>query len=74
MTAIYGWYPRRYGVKDAFRTGNYGLLAYAGGNIGMEFLYTGPRSLFNRLHLSSARGAPDPGPNHNPPDPGQAIE
>ena len=35
----------------------------------MEFLYTGPRSLFNRLHLSSARGAPDPGPNHNPPDP-----
>jgi hypothetical protein len=21
MTAIYGWYPNRYGAKDAFRTG-----------------------------------------------------
>jgi hypothetical protein len=75
MTAIYGWYPRRYGAKDAFRTGNYSLLAYAGGNVGMEFLYSGPHSLLNRMHLNSSRGSPDPGPNHpdaepNHPDPG----
>lgn len=37
-TAVYGWYPTRYGAKDAFRMGNYGLLAYTGHNITMEFL------------------------------------
>ena len=25
MTAVYGWYPGRYGAKDAFRMGNYSL-------------------------------------------------
>lgn len=63
-TAIYGWYPSRYGAKDAFRTGNYSLLAYAGGNIALEFFYSGPHSLLSRLHLNNAHGAPDPGPNH----------
>ena len=38
LTAISIWYPRRYSAKDAFRVGNYGLLYYAGGNIGLEFL------------------------------------
>src|ERR1700723_162147 len=33
MTAVYGWYPNRYGVKDGFRMGNFTLLAYAGVNI-----------------------------------------
>jgi len=64
MTAVYGWYPNRYGVKDAFRTGNYGLLAYMGGNIGMEFFYSGPHSLLSRMHLTNAHGSPEPGPNH----------
>jgi hypothetical protein len=27
MTAVYGWYPDRYGAKDALRLGNYNLLA-----------------------------------------------
>jgi hypothetical protein len=64
MAAVYGWYPNRYGVKDGFRMGNYSLLAELGGNIGLEFLYSGPHSLLSRMHLSNGHGAPDPGPNH----------
>jgi len=64
MTAIYGWYPDRFGAKDAFRTGNYSLLAYAGGNVALEFLYSGPHSLLSRMHLNNAHGSPEPGPNH----------
>jgi hypothetical protein len=64
MTATYGWYPNRYGAKDAFRTGNYSLLAFAGENISLEFFYSGPHSLLSRMHLNNAHGAPEPGPNH----------
>ena len=45
MTAVYGWYPGRYDYKDGFRMGNYSLLWYAGANIALEFLYSGPHSL-----------------------------
>ena len=64
MTAVYGWYPDRYGAKDGFRTGNYSLLAYMGSNIALEFLYSGPHSLLHRMHLNNAHGSPEPGPNH----------
>ena len=64
MTAVYGWYPSRFGAKDAFRTGSYSLLAYAGGNVALEFLYSGPHSLLTRMHLNNAHGSPEPGPNH----------
>ena len=64
MTAMYGWYPSRFGAKDVFRTGNYSLLAFAGGNIALEFLYSGPHSLLSRMHLNNAHGSPEPGPNH----------
>ena len=64
MTAIYGWYPNRYGAKDALRIGSYSMLAYVGGNISLEFLYSGPHSFFSRMHLNNAHGSPDPGPNH----------
>ncbi len=64
MTATYAWYPDRYGAKDAFRAGNYSLLAYVGGNIALEFLYSGPHSLLGRMHLNNAHGSPDPGPNN----------
>lgn len=64
MTATYGWYPNRYGAKDAFRTGNYSLLAFAGENISLEFFYSGPHSLLSRMHLNNAHGSPEPGPNH----------
>jgi hypothetical protein len=63
MTAVYGWYPDRYGAKDAFRTGNYSLLVYMGGNIALEFFHSGPRSLLHRMHLNNAHGSPEPGPN-----------
>lgn len=63
-TAVYGWYPDRFGAKDAFRIGNYNLLAYVGGNIALEFFFSGPHSLLSRMHLNNAHGAPEPGPNH----------
>jgi len=63
MTAVYGWYPGRYGAKDALRMGNYNLLAYMGGNIALEFLYSGPHSLLSRMHLNNRHGAPNPGSN-----------
>jgi len=61
MTAVYTWYPGRYDAKDALRMGNYTLLGYVGGNIALEFLYSGPHSLLSRMHLNNGRGAPDPG-------------
>jgi hypothetical protein len=64
MAAVYGWYPNRFGAKDAFRMGNYSLLAYAGQNISLEFFYSGPHSLISRMHLRDTHGATDPGPNH----------
>jgi hypothetical protein len=61
MTAVYGWYPRRYDAEDALRMGNYSLLGYVGGNIAMEFLYSGPHSFLSRMHLNRAQGASDAG-------------
>ncbi len=61
-TAVYGWYPDRYGAKDAFRIGNYNLLASIGGNFALEFLYSGPHSFLTRIHMHSMHGAPDQDP------------
>jgi hypothetical protein len=61
MTAAYGWYPGRYDARDGFRMGNYSLLGYIGGNIGLEFLYSGPHSWLSRMHLNNGHGAPDSG-------------
>ncbi|MGO8787597.1 MAG: hypothetical protein ACLQVL_09475 [Terriglobia bacterium] len=60
MTAVYGWYPRRYGARDALRMGSYSMAGYVAGNIGLEFLYSGPHSLLTRMHLNNGHGAPDP--------------
>lgn len=57
-TAVYAWYPDRFGAKDAFRLGNYNLLAYIGSNIALEFVYGGPHTLLSKLHL---------GDRHEPP-------
>jgi hypothetical protein len=64
MTAVYSWYPKRFDAKDAFRMGNYSMLGYIGGNLALEFFYSGPHSLLTRMHLNNPHGAPDPGPNH----------
>lgn len=61
MTAVYAWYPNRYDAKDAFRMGNYSLLGYAGENIALEFIYSGPHSLLSRMHLNNGHGAPASG-------------
>ena len=63
MTAVYAWYPGRYDAKDGFRIGNYSLLGYVGGNIALEFLYSGPHSWLSRMHMNNGRGAPVPGSN-----------
>jgi hypothetical protein len=59
MTAVYGWYPGRYDARDGFRMGNYSLLGYVGGNIALEFLYSGPHSWLSRVHLNNSHGAPN---------------
>jgi hypothetical protein len=58
MTAVYAWYPGRYDARDAFRMGNYSLLGFVGGNIALEFLYSGPHSWLSRMHLNNGHGAP----------------
>jgi len=63
MTAVYAWYPGRYNAKDALRMGNYTMLGYVGGNIGLEFFYSGPHSLLSRMHLNSTREAQSPRAN-----------
>jgi hypothetical protein len=63
MTAVYAWYPGRYSAKDALRIGNYTMLGYVGGNMALEFVYSGPHSLLSRMHLNSTREAPSPGAN-----------
>jgi hypothetical protein len=63
MTAVYAWYPGRYDGKDALRMGNYTMLGYVGGNIALEFFYSGPHSLLHRMHLNNGRGAPTTGSN-----------
>jgi len=57
MTATYAWYPARYGAKDAFRMGNYNLLATVGGNIAFEFI---PRKVWKGLehiHINTGKVA-----------------
>jgi hypothetical protein len=61
--SVYGWYPRRYGAKDAFRLGNYGLLDYLGGNVSLEFLspplHAKRSGWMARLHLDDRHLAPE---------------
>jgi hypothetical protein len=58
FTAVYAWYPARYNSKDAFRIGNYDLLVYAGGNVLLEFLPSGPHSPLSKFHLQNHHAAP----------------
>jgi hypothetical protein len=60
MVAVYGWYPSRFGTKDAIRMGNYSLLESVGMNIVKEFLFSGHQS---RVHRRHAEGAPAQGSN-----------
>ena len=50
MTAVYGWYPDRFGAKDAFRLGSYSLFADMGGNLVHEFFHAGHHSALHLAH------------------------
>jgi nitrate reductase NapE component len=63
MTAVYAWYPGRYNARDALRMGNHTILGYVGGNIALEFFYSGPHSLLHRMHPNNAHAAPNSGSN-----------
>jgi hypothetical protein len=63
FVGTYGWYPRHYGAGDALRMGTNGFLGYIGGNISLEFLYSGPHSLLSRAHLPIPSGAAPQSPN-----------
>jgi len=54
--AALAWYPGRYGMKDAFRMGNYNLASQAAGNVAMEFIYGGPHTMFSHLGRSNSPG------------------
>jgi hypothetical protein len=56
MTAVYGWYPNRFGPKDALRMGNITLLEFAAENLALEFIYGGPHTLFSHLHRPAFSG------------------
>jgi hypothetical protein len=58
LVAVHAWYPQRYDSTDAFRQGNYSLLAYAAGNVVFEFFPNGPHSLLSKFHLQNRRSAP----------------
>ncbi len=60
-TAVYGWYPGRYDIKDAFRMGNYSLLGYMGTNISLEFIPRWAMSLLAKAHLNIRHVTPDAG-------------
>ena len=60
MVATHTWFPGRYNSSDAFRMGNYNLLALAGGNVAIEFLYHGPHSFLSRIHMNNTHAAPEP--------------
>jgi hypothetical protein len=62
MVATHTWYPGRYNNSDAFRMGNYNLLALAGGNVALEFLYRGPHTFLSKIYLNNRHMAPDPEP------------
>ena len=57
MSAVYGWYPDRYGYKDAIRMGNYTLLWNVAQNIATEFIYGGPHSMLSHFHLTISIGS-----------------
>jgi hypothetical protein len=63
MVATHTWYPGRYNASDAFRMGNYNLLALAGGNVALEFLYRGPHTFLSKIYLNNRHMAPDAEPD-----------
>jgi hypothetical protein len=57
------WYPSRYNAVDGFRAGNYNLLAQAGMNVALEFIYGGPHTLFSHHHVPAVSNTTDSHPD-----------
>ena len=57
------WYPSRYGAMDGLRAGNYNLLAQAGFNLALEFIYGGPHTLLSHHHVPIVSNATDSHPD-----------
>lgn len=61
IVSVYGWYPDRFGIEDALRMGNHGILSEAGTNVAIEFLpsilHRRGRRWEKRLHLGIPSGA-----------------
>lgn len=53
-SAVYAWYPDRYGIKDAFRMGNYNLLGTVASNLVFEFMPGKALRFLRRFHLSGS--------------------
>jgi len=60
MTAVYAWYPGRFGAKDGLRIGTYSLLGDIGTNVAKEFIYGGPHTLLARMHKKKGSSATSP--------------
>jgi hypothetical protein len=57
------WFPSRYNAVDGFRAGNYNLLAQAGLNLALEFIYGGPHTLLSHHHVPVVSNATDSHPD-----------
>jgi hypothetical protein len=53
MTSL-AWYPDRYGMKDGIRMGSVSLASQAVGNLALEFIFRGPRSLLSHFGRSNS--------------------
>lgn len=59
-TEVYGWYPSRFGAKDAFRMGNYNLLGSVTSNVVFELMPHKVWDLLGKVHMDSRRMAGEP--------------
>jgi hypothetical protein len=57
------WYPNRYDAMDGARAGSYNLLAQAGLNLALEFIYGGPHTLLSHHHVPVVSNATDSHPD-----------
>ena len=65
-SAVYAWYPARYGMKDGFRMGNYNLLGTLSTNIVFEFMPVKVINFLHRIHMGGLGGSRFPTAKKHP--------
>jgi hypothetical protein len=65
-SAVYAWYPARYGMKDAFRMGNYNLLGTLSTNIVFEFMPVKAINFLHWIHFGGFGGSQVPARTNHP--------